>query len=488
MFATRSRRLFLIVLGGALAVGLALGDTPAVPAAVASPLRSVDQVQDDQAPVDPAQADSAPVDVAQHDPAQSDPESADPAQQDPAPVDPEQADPAQTETAQSETAPAAPTQADEKLQITKPVLKGTAKVGKTLRVQVGRPGSVKPELRYAWFRDGTRIGGASDRTYRLKAKDRGHRVSARVTAVKPGYQSVSRKTGSSNRVALGTLVVTKPKLSGSTRVGGVMQVKASRTGAVKPKLRYAWFRDGKRIGGASGSNYRLKSKDAGHRISARVTATQPGYRKLVKFSKKSAVVRASAIDDPASTQVVVNKLRPLRNKSYYPSGLVYPSGIQNSNGQPVRKEAARALERMVADVRAQGLDFEIISGFRSYDYQSSLYNSYVVRDGRALADTYSARPGHSEHQTGLAVDLGVPGGCGLGTCFGSTSVGKWLASNGAEYGFILRYPSGYTHITGFTYEPWHFRYVGTKTAKDMKKRGIRTLEQYHGLPAAPDYR
>nr|WP_279550784.1 M15 family metallopeptidase [Leucobacter weissii] len=154
----------------------------------------------------------------------------------------------------------------------------------------------------------------------------------------------------------------------------------------------------------------------------------------------------------------------------------------------MRWATARALERMAVAARKDGVDFRIFSAFRSYDYQRSLYDSYVARDGRARADTYSARPGHSEHQTGFAVDLGDWSGCGIGTCFADTSAGRWLAKNSHRYGFILRYPRGYTHITGYTYEPWHFRYVGEKAAKEMKRKKIRTLEQYRGLKAAPDYR
>lgn len=374
----------------------------------------------------------------------------------------------------------------ESLVVTIPILKGVPKVGKTLRVQVSRTGTVKPALRFDWLRDGVRIGGASGDRYELKGKDRGHRISVQVTATSPGYDTLVQKSASV-KVGLGTLKMTKPKLKGSTRAGGVLKARVSRTGAVKPSLRYTWFRSGSKIGGAHKSSYKLKKKDVGHTISVRVTGTKTGYRNIVKTSKKSAVIRPKAIDDPTSIQVVVNKKRPLQPANYVPGDLRLPSGIENTNGQPVRAGTAAALERMVAGARANGLDFRILSGYRSYDYQRGLYNGYVARDGQAAADLYSARPGHSEHQTGLTVDLGDWGGCGLGACFAGTATGRWLAANSSNYGFILRYPDGYTHITGYAYEPWHFRYVGPTVATDMKRKGIKTLEEYRGLAAAPDY-
>lgn len=285
-----------------------------------------------------------------------------------------------------------------------------------------------------------------------------------------------------------TLRVTKPKLTGSIRAGGVMTAKVSRPGAVKPTLRYDWFRDGKRIGGASKKTYKLKKKDRGHRIKVRVTASYSGYPNVVKTSKASAKIRPAAIDDPTSGHIVVNKRRGLKPKTYRPSGLVQPRGIQNVNGQPLKKSAARAVERMVKAARKDGVNFRIISGYRSYSYQKSLYNSYVSQHGRTWADKYSARPGHSEHQTGFAVDFGDMNGCGLGTCFEKTKAGRWLAKHAWKYGFILRYPKGYTKITGYAYEPWHYRYVGKNTAKKMKQKKIKTLEQYRKLDAAPNYR
>jgi D-alanyl-D-alanine carboxypeptidase len=105
-----------------------------------------------------------------------------------------------------------------------------------------------------------------------------------------------------------------------------------------------------------------------------------------------------------------------------------------------------------------------------------------------VAEKLSARPGHSEHQLGLAADFSVKGqGCVIMVCFGKTEAGIWLAENVHQYGFVLRYPKGYKPITGFQYEPWHFRYVGVELATEMKTKGIKTLEEFWGLESAPDY-
>lgn len=143
------------------------------------------------------------------------------------------------------------------------------------------------------------------------------------------------------------------------------------------------------------------------------------------------------------------------------------------------KEARAAFDQMAADAKALGFNLVAFSGFRSYEYQTTLYNNYVKRDGKEAADRYSARPGHSEHQTGLAFDVGEKNreDLWLTAEFGETPVGKWLADNAHKYGFILRYPEGKEDITGFMYESWHFRYLGVEKATDVKNTGL-TLEEY----------
>ena len=185
-------------------------------------------------------------------------------------------------------------------------------------------------------------------------------------------------------------------------------------------------------------------------------------------------------DDPASMWTVVNKTRPLNPKDYAPSDLV------SIGGQQIRKEAASALTKLIADAKTAGLNISPLSGYRSYQTQVSVYNKEVATYGQATADTESARPGTSEHQTGWAVDVGG-GGCGIEDCFGTTAEGKWLATNAYKYGFIIRYTSQKQQITGYRAEPWHIRYIGTELSNEMKKQGVTTLEEFFGLPAAPDY-
>lgn len=142
-------------------------------------------------------------------------------------------------------------------------------------------------------------------------------------------------------------------------------------------------------------------------------------------------------------------------------------------------EARAAFEEMARAATADGLELVAFSTFRSYDYQVQLYNDYVARDGKDAADRYSARPGFSEHQTGLAFDISGPGGIDFGT-FGETKEGKWLRDNAHRFGFILRYPEGKEHITGYMYESWHFRYVGKEIAPTIYEKQL-TLEEYLGV-------
>ena len=190
------------------------------------------------------------------------------------------------------------------------------------------------------------------------------------------------------------------------------------------------------------------------------------------------------ITDPSSLTAVVNKRRGLP-ADYVPPGLTTPANIPGAT--QVRSELIAPLEQMRIDMAAAGITLRMSSAYRSYARQQTIYNGFVASEGVAGADTHSARPGNSEHQTGLAVDLDDGAGCNLNACFANTAGGQWLAANSWKYGFILRYGDGWQPVVGYTYEPWHFRYVGVDIATDMHDRGIRTLEEYYGLPAAPDY-
>lgn len=185
---------------------------------------------------------------------------------------------------------------------------------------------------------------------------------------------------------------------------------------------------------------------------------------------------AIPVNDPNNVQVLVNKSRPLNPLRYVPPDLVYYPGTSYL----VRREVSSNLQNLFNAARGAGAPLALISAYRSYDEQAEIYNYYVDLYGQAVADTISARPGHSEHQTGLAVDVGNQGGsCGLDACFANTPGGRWVAANAHRYGFIVRYPDGYQSTTGYTFEPWHLRYVGRSVATEMKTRGIPTMEHYY---------
>lgn len=200
-----------------------------------------------------------------------------------------------------------------------------------------------------------------------------------------------------------------------------------------------------------------------------------------------------SLSDPTSNWLVVNKKRPLDPKNYAPSDLVVPGvtlrGNISSDEKYMRAEPAAALEKLFAGASAAGLQMNLQSGYRSYGFQNTLYNRYVSQQGQAVADTQSARPGYSEHQTGLAVDVGSVGHpeCAVEQCFADTAEGKWLAAHAYEYGFIIRYPNGKDTVTGYIYEPWHIRYVGTELAAEMHNTGAVTMEEFFGLPPAGSY-
>ncbi len=195
--------------------------------------------------------------------------------------------------------------------------------------------------------------------------------------------------------------------------------------------------------------------------------------------------------DPASIWVVVNKSHPLSPKSYTPTDLVLPKVRQRIPGateMKMRLPAATALEELFAGAKSAGYGLVVSTAYRGYSYQKSLYNSYASKDGTAKADTYSARPGYSEHQTGLAVDIRDQSGtCSLEQCFSTVPSAKWLAANAYKYGFILRYTKDKVAITGYEYEPWHFRYVGKELATEMHRLGIETLEEFFSISGGTVY-
>lgn len=210
----------------------------------------------------------------------------------------------------------------------------------------------------------------------------------------------------------------------------------------------------------------------------------PAYKPPVTWDPSRDVTRL--LSDPESVLVVVNKRRALNPGNYSPPDLVKVTGVPGGSSHQLRREAAQQLTAMHKEAAGKGAGFSVTSAYRSRAYQSQLFSSNAARRGVAAAETFSARAGHSEHQTGWAVDI-YAGGCRLQACFGNTTSGRWVAQHGHKYGFIVRYPQGKTSITGFTYEPWHLRYVGVELATYMHSRGITTLEEQFGLPHAPNY-
>lgn len=173
--------------------------------------------------------------------------------------------------------------------------------------------------------------------------------------------------------------------------------------------------------------------------------------------------------------ILVNKYYYLE-KNYVPNNLETISTRFALSNMKLVKEAKDAFEEMASAAKKENLNIIAMSTYRSYDYQVNLYNKYVRTDGKEAADTYSGRPGHSEHQTGLAVD--VYNGKVNYTSFEKTKEFIWMSNNASDYGFILRFPKDKETETGYTYESWHYRYVGKDIAKYIKEHDI-SFEEYY---------
>lgn len=185
--------------------------------------------------------------------------------------------------------------------------------------------------------------------------------------------------------------------------------------------------------------------------------------------------------NPNSIAVIVNKERYLAD-DYIPSDLVevnVPFSFEGQNERRfLRQEAAEALERLFEQADEDHMDLVAVSGYRSYATQHSLFHHYVSIHGEEETLTFSAYPGTSEHQTGLTMDVSTPSiGNALKQSFADTKEGQWVKDNAAEFGFIIRYPQHKEHITGYTFEPWHLRYVGIPLAQIVVKQDL-TLEEY----------
>lgn len=185
----------------------------------------------------------------------------------------------------------------------------------------------------------------------------------------------------------------------------------------------------------------------------------------------------NSIIDPTSLTVLVNKYNQLPS-DYEPEKLEKISSKYSSSSLSLRSEARIAFEEMCGIARSEGIYLKAISAYRSYSYQATLYlkkktSNISLEDYQKVRDRVSARAGHSEHQTGLAVDINS-----MEQSFGTAPAGLWLAENSYKYGFILRYPREKESITGYDYEPWHFRYLGTDSAKSVYDCGLSYDEFY----------
>lgn len=235
------------------------------------------------------------------------------------------------------------------------------------------------------------------------------------------------------------------------------------------------------LGGAVVLGIRFKHEATVRMVGTYKAAYDPTFNK-----------RQFSLSDPNSIWVVVNKKRPLNPADYTPADFATPHFLLTNDPtdseMQVRPEVATALGVMYSAASKKGIDLLLSSGYRSYQEQKQTLDQKAQQDGSSQAQQESARNGYSEHQTGLAADIGVKGAeCLAEPCFADTKAGKWVAANAYKYGFIIRYPQGKEAVTGYEYEPWHVRYVGVSLATEMKKKHIATLEEFFDLGPAPNY-
>lgn len=196
----------------------------------------------------------------------------------------------------------------------------------------------------------------------------------------------------------------------------------------------------------------------------------------------------AVIAQPEAVAVLVNKHNKLPD-DYNPTDLVYADVRfifkEKLDKRKMRKEAAEALKKMFDAADEDNIKLAGVSAYRSHATQTALFDRYVKKDGLEKARTYSALPGTSEHETGLSIDVsGSDGKCAASNCFGGTPEAEWLEKNAHEYGFIIRYPKGKEEITGYQYEPWHIRFVGTEISTEINQTGQSLEEYFDAIPVS----
>ncbi len=254
-----------------------------------------------------------------------------------------------------------------------------------------------------------------------------------------------------------------------------------------------------------GSNHAKKSKLLLKRLRVASPSLFPTVTIFLAFAlisvgslpASSVVAPIRAAEQPSITEadsiwVLVNKGRPLSPISYAPKHLKSPQFIGGSGvagSQRLEKVAAEALVQLALAMKAsKSGTLTLNSGYRSYRSQVAVHAKDVALLGLKLGERLAARPGFSEHQTGLAADVSAVGqGCVIRECFGKTKAGRWIRSHAWQFGFIVRYPKSETQKTGYQYEPWHLRFVGLDLATEMHLQGQTVLEDVFGLPYSPNY-
>lgn len=186
------------------------------------------------------------------------------------------------------------------------------------------------------------------------------------------------------------------------------------------------------------------------------------------------IKKINIVPNPNDITVLVNKNNKLPD-SFIPNDLVKIPNNMSLNNKKMKKVALEAFKKLFKKAKKEGYNITIVSAYRDYDYQKELFKGYVKDKGLKYALTCSAKPGHSEHQTGLAID--IMGSNNDYNLFDKSKEMNWMMNHAHEYGFILRYPKNKEKITGFKYEPWHYRYVGVELANIIHENNI-TLEEY----------